>query len=122
MEFKIDFFELMFLAEACIQPTPIARHSFWYDLCDIHYHKMNNQQRNEAFKWITKNPQFSMTNIDNLYFYCRFNPNNQYIITSIQGTQIAAFLFQNAYYTKKTTSINPDFIKEVEKYERISEQ
>ena len=32
--FQIDFFELAFLAEACIPPVPIARASFFADLSD----------------------------------------------------------------------------------------
>jgi len=34
--FQIDFFELAFLAEACIPPRPIARMMFWQHLTDYY--------------------------------------------------------------------------------------
>jgi len=116
--FSINFFELMFLAEACIQPTPIARHGFWYDLCDKHYRSMSNQERNRAFEWIQSSPKFNKENVDNFYFCCRFDPSNQYIVTTKDDKKIEAFLAYGEYFIKRNTTINPDFIKKVEKYER----
>ena len=43
-EFKIDFFELAFLAEACIPPVPIARAMFFADLSDKYYHQMTQEE------------------------------------------------------------------------------
>jgi len=38
--FKIDFFELAFLAEACIPERPIARAMFWHSLTDKYWEQM----------------------------------------------------------------------------------
>ena len=39
-KFNIDFFELCFLAEACIPPRPIARAMFWDTLINEHYYNL----------------------------------------------------------------------------------
>ena len=51
-EFKIDFFELMFLAEVCIPQVPIARAMFFENMSDTYYHQMSPDERIKAFEWI----------------------------------------------------------------------
>lgn len=72
--FKIDFFELAFLAEACIPPVPIARQTFWDRLIDEIYDQLNQNQRDRLFEWITKNERFDLKNKDCERFCYKFSP------------------------------------------------
>lgn len=113
-EFKIDFFELAFLAEACIPPVLIARAFFFDNLSEKYYHIMSTVERKKLFDWIS--PKLDLSNEDCVHFNCRFNPDNQYVIkTEIEGKvdKRNAYLYNNKYHISKTTSINEQYIKEV---------
>ena len=79
MKFKIDFFELLFLAETCIPPKPIARSMFFNRLIDEIYYLLSDDERIVIFKAITENNQFNMDNSKCREFYYRYNPDYQYI-------------------------------------------
>jgi len=114
--FKIDFFELMFLAESCIPPAPIARTTFWHDLCDVHYHKMSKQQRAKCFEWIKQ--KLDLHNEECRYFYARFNPLNQYSVKfffQAKAQDIEVFRFNDKYQVSRYVSINEDYVKAVDK-------
>ena len=118
MKFSIDFFELSFLAEACIPPRPIARAMFWDKLIDEHYHQMLPSERNRLFSWITTNSSFSKENEDCRLFYARFNPNNQYKVTCFhngKAGEVDCFRFNEKYCTAKNRYINEEYITKVEK-------
>ena len=53
--FNIDFFELSFLAEACIPPRPIARTYFWQNLSKVYWYQMTENERERLFEWINRN-------------------------------------------------------------------
>lgn len=121
--FKIDFFELCFLAEACIPPRPIARSMFWHRMIDVYYDQLSEDERERAFGWITKNPSFDLNNEDCKWFYDRYDPDNQYMVTSnFEGNinEHRTFLHDGRYYTDMRKSINEDYITSVKKvpYER----
>ena len=116
MKFEIDFFELMFLAEACIPPKPIARATFWDDLCDKHYYKMSADQRKKVYTWLKD--KLNLKEEDSKYFLARFNPDNQYIVTTVLDGEIEAIkCFYNAgkYHINKTCTINNEYITEINK-------
>lgn len=75
--FKIDFFELAFLSEACIPPVPIARQAFWDRLIDEIYDQLNQNERDMLFRWITKNKRFDKNNKDCERFYYKFTPRHR---------------------------------------------
>jgi hypothetical protein len=119
-KYSIDFFELMFLAEACIPPVPIARGCFWKDLIDIHYNKMSQSEKKRAYQWISERENFkrSINNGDEdcKLFEARFNPDNQYKITVIYDEKISAheaFLLDEEYHVNSKTRIDKEYIKEV---------
>lgn len=117
MRFKIDFFELSFLAETCIPPTPIARSMFWSRLCDEIYHDLSKDERNNLFEWITKNSSFDIKNEGCELFHCRFNPDNQYKVTVLvknKKSDIECFKYKGRYHSKQDTSIVEDRIQKVE--------
>ena len=113
-EFKINFFELMFLAETCIPPVPIARNMFFNNLTDVYFNELNNSQRIRLFECITKNNKFDLKNKDCKNFYLRFNPENQYIVNTKESS-FNAYLKDNEYYIKIDVSIIKDYIISVKK-------
>lgn len=118
-KFEIDFFELSFLAEACIPHTPIARAMFWKRLINSIYKDLTIQQRKDLFTWMNNNSKFQYSldngNEDCLLFNARFNPDNQYVVETKSGDTIRAFLLDGKYHTKINTFVSPDMIKEVTK-------
>lgn len=120
-KFEIDFFELMFLAEACIYPSPIARAVFWRDMIDKYYDMMSNNQRNRAYEWINLNSKYKeglKKGIKEvLMFEDRYNPWNQYKVTvKYEGEEEIhdAFYHKGRYHINSTTSIQEKYITKVE--------
>ena len=122
-KFEIDFFELSFLAEACIPPRPIARSMFWGRMINDYYHQMSKTQRSSIYKWMNRNSHYQEQkekgNEDVLIFDARYNPDNQYVI-SAEGKKSDAFLYNGKYYIEnypgsKATYIAPEFITDIKK-------
>lgn len=114
--FKIDFFELTFLAERCIPPQPIARTYFWEKLCDTHYHLMSKDERKEMFEFLK--PKLNENDEWCAYFLARYNPDNQYQVkVRIGGGKrtfhFPCFLYQESYHITKSKHIDHDVIVEV---------
>ena len=110
--FTIDFFELAFLVEACIPPRPIARSMFFDDVSDKHYHKMTNEERQRLFDWIS--PKLNLENENCRYFYARFNPKNQYLVSCFyegEAQELECFRFNERYHTSKNKFVNSEYIK-----------
>jgi hypothetical protein len=117
-KFTVDFFEFAFLVEACIPPRPIARSMFWDDVCNKHYHNMTPGERSHLYEWIIKHPSFDIENDQCNLFAARFNPDNQYNITTKRGDEIKkhdAFLYYGKYHTQKHVSILENYITVTEK-------
>lgn len=118
-EFKIDFFELAFLAEACIPPRPIARTMFWQHLTDVYWEQMTEDQRSHIFDWLNKNDNYKRSlkiNEETKIFDARFNPETQYLIYTAKSKEpIRVFLFKDNYYVKRNTWIDSAYITKIEK-------
>lgn len=120
--FTIDFFELAFLAEACIPPRPIARAMFWQNLTKKYWAEMTEGERAHLFDWIQKNPYYeeSLKNEeDTKIFHARFDPDNQYTVTyTYEGETSSrrAFKMGNRYYIGHNSWIGEDYITSVEKF------
>lgn len=115
--FKIDFHELSFLAEACIPPVPIARHSFWIRLCDEIYFELTDDERERLYTWIKNNPKFNIQNDECLLFNERFNPENQFTIEYVfNGEKLTAdcFKYYNKYHIKYNSYIIDEYIIEIQ--------
>lgn len=113
---EIDFFELSFLAEACIPPVPIARGQFWQRLIDEIYYDLTNAERAKLFVWMQRNSRFDLNNEDCQLFYARFNPENQYEVQCFHNGKVQmaeAFKRDDKYWTAKNRFINPEYISEV---------
>lgn len=122
--FNIEFFEFSFLVEACIPPRPIARTMFWHEVIDRYYHLLTPDERDNLFKWINRNSYFQdgleSGNEDCRLFFDRFNPANQYIVTTSYNGETEekeCFIYNGRYYTSRQTFISPEYITKIEKNE-----
>lgn len=121
-EFKIDFFELCFLAEACMPPRPIARMNFWENLTNIYWAKMTENERTRLFNFLNRN-SFYETSLkeepETKVFHARFDPKNQYLVSTNykdKDEQHRAFKMNDKYYVASTTWIDEKYITKVEEY------
>lgn len=112
-KFSINFFELMFLAESCIPPRPIARASTFNDFSEVHYHNMTDKERLQFYGHVTNCHGFDIENEDCFHFERRFNPNNQYIVTAKwEGEECAfhAYLHNGNFHTSRNRWISSDLV------------
>jgi hypothetical protein len=121
--FTIDFFELAFLAEACIPPRPIARTMFWQNLTDKYWHQMTEGERIHLFEWLQKDWRYEESlkeQGDTRVFHARFDPDNQYIVNAdFNGKAeepIRAFKMGDRYYVGTNVWIAEELITSVEKF------
>jgi len=118
-EFKIDFFELAFLAEACIPPRPIARTMFWQSLTDQYWQQMTEGERAHLFEWLNKNEMYRQSlenNIDTQVFHARFDPENQYEVLTSEEEKIRAFKMGDRYYVGTNRWVAEGHVTSVEKF------
>lgn len=124
--FNIDFFELSFLAEACIPPTPIARAHFWQQLTNVYWEQMTNNERARLFEWLNRNDRYLKSlkdNEDTQIFHARFDPENQYYVYVTfkkKDSVISAFKFKDKYYTDARKHIDDSYITKVEKINNLN--
>ena len=116
--FTIDFFELCFLAEACIPPRPIARTMFWQSLTDKYWYQMTPEERIRMWEWLNKNPgyqdQLAKKNEDVEIFEARFNPSYQYDVCVSGGeTTYECFWHNGRFNIDSRRSVLEDCIVEV---------
>lgn len=125
MKYEIDFFELCFLAEACIPPTPIARAHFWSKFTFEIWKELSIDERNRAYEWLMKHPRLQQAieekNEDALLFEARYSPEKQYIVITVEGCAYEAFLHKGCYYVDEGKSIIDEHIQEVQTDERYKQ-
>jgi hypothetical protein len=117
-DIKIDFFELSFLAEACIPPVPIARYSFWMRLIDEIHDKLTKEQRARLREWLSRSSGYDLSNEDVALFDARYNHDNQYEVEVNffgEKSKVMTFKYKGRYYTKKDRSIAGEYIINVKK-------
>lgn len=85
MKFEIDFVELMFLSEATWPDGPIARSMAFDDLSKVHYHKMTTEEREQFLAHIKQQRYFTLENEKCRHLYARFNPKNQFTVTTLRN-------------------------------------
>jgi len=90
--FDIDFFEFMFLTEACIPPVPIARGGFWNDVINKYYFKLSSKEKFQLFRFINNNESFKLSlskgDLDCKLFNARYDPDNQYEVSYSQKEEV----------------------------------
>lgn len=119
--FRIDYFELLILAENCIPPVPIARGMLFINLTDKYYKDMSLEERKGMFNFIKKNDKFNLNNEQCYIFYNRYNPDNQYLVNTNYNNKIEyieAFLMNEKYWIDSKTYVSKEFIISVKKIEQ----
>jgi hypothetical protein len=118
-KFKIDFFELSFLVEACIPPRPIARGMFWDEVINDYYHQMTFEEATRLWEWINRNSYYKQRLEENNekveVFEARFNPDNQYLVfTEYKGVKDSykCFKYKDKYYTEYYSGARTKFVSE----------
>ena len=116
--FNINFFELSFLAEACISPTTIARASFWQSLIDVHFYKMTQEERDNLFEWINRDWRFKDSlekeNKDCLLFNARFDKENNFDVELNNGEVVKnTFLWGSDYHITQRKFVDKSQIKKI---------
>jgi hypothetical protein len=114
MKYTIDFFELMFLAEACIPPVPIARSMFWHNLTDVYRKQMSVEERGRFRDGVAKSSRYDLQNVHIAEFDKAFNPDNQYKVTTMRGETHDCYKHGDRYYVNRNTWVSPEFIAKVE--------
>jgi hypothetical protein len=120
--FNIDFFELSFLAEACIPPRPISRAMFWQDLTRKYWEQMTEGERAHLFVWMNLNDWYKKsleTEEDTQVFHARFDPDNQYEVTTKikrKTEKHRAFKMGDRFYTGLNTFISEEYIIEANNF------
>jgi hypothetical protein len=119
--FTIDFFELAFLAEACMPPNPIARTMFWQRLTNVYWEQMSEEEREHLFEWLNRNDNYKRSlekEEETQIFHARFDPDNQYMVyTTMDGKDDVniTFKYKDLYFVRSNSWITPEFITKVEK-------
>jgi hypothetical protein len=120
-KFTIDFFELAFLAEACIPPNPIARTMFWQRLTNVYWEQMTEEEREHLFEWLNRNDNYKQSlekEEETQIFHARFDPDNQYMVyTTMDGKDDVnrTFKYKDLYFVRSNSWVTPEFITKVEK-------
>jgi len=114
MTYTIDFFELMFLAEACIPPVPIARTVFWHNLTDVYRKQMSVEDRGRFRAALRKHRNYDLTNADVIEFDLAFHPENQFTVTTMGETH-DCYKHGDYYHVARNTWVSPEFIEKVER-------
>ena len=116
MSFTIDFFELMWLAESVIPERPISRSMCFDNFSDVHYHNMNDQQRKQFMEHVMEQPKFDLAKRQCAHFYARFNPENQYRVTTDYKENVKVincYLWEGKYHTQMNGYVSPRFITKI---------
>lgn len=123
--FTIDFFELAFLAEACIPPRPIARAMFWQNLTKVYWSQMTENERSHLFEWLNRNPWYPESlekEEDTKIFHARFDPDNQYEVTTKykrKKEKRRAFKMGDRFYVGYNSFIDNEYIIDATKLDLL---
>jgi len=113
MTYTIDFFELMFLAEACIPPVPIARSMFWHNLTDVYRKQMSVDDRGRLRDALRKHSHYDLSNLHVAEFDMAFDPSNQFNVTAMGKTH-DCYKNGDRYYVSRNRWVSPELITKVE--------
>lgn len=120
MKVDLDKFEMHYLLESCLRGSHL-RSGTILRFVDEWYNLFTEKEREQLYEWtlrIVYNGEFKpfpQTCGADVIFMARYNPNNRYKVTMINGEQVDAFKMNERYYTKSNRYCEPKFIKKIEK-------
>ena len=86
---------------------------FWDEVINKYYHVLTADERAKLYEWIGRNPSFNLKKEDCALFAARFNPKNQYKVTTVLKDKKEVhecFKWGEKYHTGKNTSLNEKYI------------
>lgn len=120
MKVQLDKFEMYYLLESCFRGSHL-RSSTILRFVDEWYRLIPEKRGIEYYQWILRDiyngefkPSPNLCGADKT-FMARYNPDNRYMITLINGEQVDAFLMDGRYYVLSNRYIAEETIKKVDK-------
>lgn len=120
MKVDLDKFEMYDLLESCLRGSHL-RSSTILRFVDEWYKMFTNEERKCLYEWTLRlvyNNEFKpfpqMCGADTI-FMARYNPDNRYKVTMINGEEVDAFMMDNKCYVKSNQYCDQKFIKKIDK-------
>lgn len=113
-QMTINYFEFLVLVEASWYVGTILRHSIMVKAIDVWYHALSKNNRQKAFEYFTRHN--ACTEETHHRFMARYNPECQYRITLVNGSQkdiVECYMFNNEYWNSSFQCCNKDFITHI---------
>ena len=123
--FEIDFFELQFLAEACIPPAPIARSMFFDRLIDEIYFDLSDNQRERMLESVSRDRTFQKGSEQCRIFSARYDRNNQYRVWTRHNGKVEehiTFFYENEFRLKSNKMLNKESIYRIEQIHQTTKR
>jgi len=116
MKLTIDYFELTVLIEASWHAGTILRYSIIEKAIDYWYNRLEDNDRARLYDFFKRD--FEVKEEIQEIFMARYNPDNQYeVTTDFEGkiNKYHCFKWCDEYHTDKKTSIKEKYITEITK-------
>jgi hypothetical protein len=120
MKVDLDHFEMYYLLESCLRGSHL-RSDIILRFVDDWYKLFTPDERECLYDWTLRliyDSEFKPFNTAcgaDTIFMARYNPDNRYKVTMIDGQEVDAFLMDDKYYIKSNRYCEPKFIKKIEK-------
>lgn len=120
MKVNLSKFEMFYLLESCLRGSHL-RSDTVLRFVDEWYVLFSENEREQLYDWVLRlvyegefKPFTPLCGADTI-FMARYNPDNRYKVTMIDGEEVDAFLLDGKYYVKSNRYCEPKFIKKIEK-------
>lgn len=120
MKVNLSTHEMYYLLESCLKGSHL-RSTTIIRFVDEWYSKFTKKQRENLYNWVLRNvyggefkPRPQLFGADEI-FMARYNPDNQYRVTLINGDTVEAFKMKDRYYVLSNRFIDENCIIKVEK-------
>ena len=120
MNVSLNHFEMYYLLESCLRGSHLRSDTI-LRFVDDWYGLFTHEERESLYEWVLRlvyNKEFkpfsSACGAD-IIFMARYNPDNRYKVTMIDGQEVDAFLMDGKYYIKSNRYCEPKYIKKIEK-------
>lgn len=120
MKVNLSKFEMFYLLESCLRGSHL-RSDTVLRFVDEWYVCFSEKEREQLYDWVLRlvcdgefKPFTPLCGADTI-FMARYNPDNRYKVTMIDGEEVDAFKMNDRYYIKSNRYCEPKFIKKIEK-------
>lgn len=120
MNVNLDKFEMFYLLESCLRGSHL-RSDVILRFVDDWYKLFTVEERECLYEWTLRliyNNDFKPFDTAcgaDIIFMARYNPDNRYKVTMIDGEEVDAFLLDGKYYVKSNRYCPIESTKKIEK-------